>query len=118
LILAFCGFIFFAQEPWLIYLWGFLFGVQNSVYAVSTPLLIRQTFGEKDYTKIFTWARIGTGAIGFLGPMLFGFLVDWRGDFTLCFVFGILIAILSFVCVIWAERTKKKLVWEEAEKST
>jgi MFS family permease len=113
LSLALLGFIFFIQEPWLIYLWGFLFGVQNSIYAVSTPLLIRQIFGEKDFTKIFTWARVGTGAIGFVGPLLFGFLVDLRGDFTWCFIVGIIIAVASFLCVLVAEKTKKKLVWDE-----
>ncbi|MDR2197083.1 MAG: MFS transporter [Coriobacteriales bacterium] len=112
-VLGFLGFIFFAQAPWLIYVWGALFGVQNSVYAVSTPLLIRSIFGERDYTKIFTWARIGTGAIGFVGPTMFGLMVDVQGNYTLCFVVGIAIAIVCFICVLAAEATRKKLDWVE-----
>ncbi|MDR3315162.1 MAG: MFS transporter [Coriobacteriales bacterium] len=112
-VLGFLGFIFFDTQPWLIYVWGFLFGVQNSVYAVSTPLLIRSIFGDRDFAKIFTWARIGTGAIGFIGPAMFGLFVDIQGNYTLCFVVGIIIAVLCFAAILLAEATKKKLVWED-----
>ncbi len=72
-IVGLLGFIFLNQEPWLLYIWGFLFGVQNSVYAVSTPLLIRNIFGNRDYTKIFSWCRIGTGAIGVQSSLVEGY---------------------------------------------
>lgn len=106
------GFIFFVSEPWMVYLWGFLFGVQNSIYAVTTPLLIRSTFGSKDYTKIFAWARIGTGAIGFIGPTMYGTLVGWNdGSYVVAFVVSIGIAVVCIIATLLASVTKKNLEW-------
>jgi MFS family permease len=117
-IVGLVGFIFFNQEPWLLYLFGFFFGVQNSVYAVSTPLLIRSIFGNRDYAKIFSWCRIGTGAIGFVGPTMYGFLVGWQGgSYIACFVVSIVIGLVCILAVIVAESTKKKLRWVDDEKA-
>lgn len=111
-VLGLLGFIFFNQEPWLLYVWGFLFGVQNSVYAVSTPLLIRNLFGSRDYTKIFSWCRIGTGAIGFIAPTMYGFLVGWdNGSYNACFIVSIIIGIVCVLAIILANATRKQLRW-------
>ncbi|MDR0350778.1 MAG: MFS transporter [Coriobacteriales bacterium] len=112
-LLGFAGFLFFNHIPALLLVSAFLFGVQNSIYAVSTPLLIRRIFGDRDYTKIFTWARIGTGAIGCLGPVGIGYMFDFTGSYILPFLIGVGIAVICFILVIVAEATKKRLTWVE-----
>lgn len=97
----------------ILYLGAFLFGAQNSLYSVSNPLLIRQIFGEKDYPKIFTMARIGTGVIGCLGPLSIGAIFDATGSFYPTFSVGIGVALACGVVVILAESFRKKLTWED-----
>jgi MFS family permease len=111
-ILGFLGFIFLSQNPVLLLIAAFFFGVQNSLVSVSTPLLIRQIFGERDFTQIYAYARIGTGLIGCLGPVTVGYLYDWSGSFNPAFGVGIGICLVGLVVVRIAYVTRKKLVWE------
>ena len=50
---GFVGFMFSGDNLVLLYASAFLFGAQNSLVSVSTPLLIRQLFGERDFPAIF-----------------------------------------------------------------
>jgi len=99
----------------LLYLGAFLFGAQNSLYSVSNPLLIRQLFGDKEYPKIFTTARIGTGIIGCLGPVTIAGIFDVTGSFYPTFAVGIGVAIACGIVVILAETFRKKLQWEDQD---
>lgn len=74
--LGFAGFMFAGDNLVLLYASAFLFGAQNSLVSVSTPLLVRQLFGERDFPAIFTYARIGTGVIGCLGPVTVAAIFD------------------------------------------
>ena len=47
--LGFIGFIFSGGNLVMLYISAFLFGAQNSLVSVSTPLLIRQIFGERRF---------------------------------------------------------------------
>jgi MFS family permease len=116
LVMVFLGFLCFILFPGnypMLLVAAFLFGVQNSLFTISTPLLIRQLFGERDYTKIFTWARIGTGVIGAFGPPTVGYIYDYTGSFAPAFMVGMGVALACFVVVRIAEATKDKLVWED-----
>jgi MFS family permease len=112
-VIGLLGFVFFSTSPWIIYVWAVLFGVQNSIYAVSTPLLIRSIFGEKNFTQIFTWARVGTGVIGAIGSTIIGYLFDIFHGYDAVFLVGVAIAVVCIACVVSAELTKKSLPWEE-----
>ncbi|HBT94995.1 MAG TPA: hypothetical protein DEB24_02300 [Coriobacteriia bacterium] len=107
------GFIFSGGNLVVIYISAFLFGAQNSLVSVSTPLLVRQIFGEKDFVPIYTYARIGTGAIGCIGPVSVGLLFDVTGSFIPAFMLGIGIAVLSLVVVRLAYIQRKRLEWSD-----
>jgi len=113
-IIGFLGFLFFSESPTLLLAAAFFFGVQNSLVSVSTPLLIRRIFGERDFTQIYTYARIGTGLIGCLGPVTVGYLFDWSGSFDYAFMLGIGICVVGFVVIRISGRTQKHLVWEDS----
>jgi MFS family permease len=116
LVMVVLGFLFLILFPGsypLLLFGAFLFGVQNSLYSVSTPLLIRSIFGEKDYTRIFTAARIGTGLIGAFGPPTVGYIFDATGSFVPAFIIGIGVAISCLVVVFVAKIASKKLIWED-----
>jgi cyanate permease len=111
-IVGFVGFLVFQSSEVGLMAAAFFFGVQNSLFTISTPLLIRRIFGERDYTKIFTWARIGTGVIGAFGPPTVGYIFDYSGSFNMAFVIGIIVALLAASVVVIAELRRKHLVWE------
>ena len=110
---GFVGFMFSGDNLVLLYASAFLFGAQNSLVSVSTPLLIRQLFGERDFPAIFTYARIGTGVIGRLGPVTVAGIFDVTGSFVPAFGLGIAITALGFLSVRLAYRLRGKLAWAE-----
>ncbi|MDR2672735.1 MAG: MFS transporter [Coriobacteriales bacterium] len=104
----------FLQESYTALLVGaFFFGAQATLYSIATPLLIRRYFGEKDYTRIFTWARIGTGVLGAVGSTIVFVVFSTFGSYTPVLIIGIFIVIICFVCFMAAEATRKKLPWED-----
>ncbi len=105
------GFIMAGNSLPLLYASAFLFGAQNSLVSVSTPLIIRELFGERDYPVIFSYARIGTGAIGCLGPVTVAGIYDTTGAFTVAFAVGIAIVVAGFLVVHIAYVFKGKLRW-------
>lgn len=110
---GFLGFIFAGDNLILLYLSAFLFGAQNSLVSVSTPLVIRQIFGERDFPAIFTYARIGTGVIGSLGPVTVAGIFDVTGSFMPAFALGIAVALLGFLSVRLAYATRRWLPWSD-----
>ncbi|HIW75782.1 MULTISPECIES: MFS transporter [Gordonibacter] len=113
--LGFMGFILAGDNLVLLYVSAFLFGAQNSLVSVSTPLLIRQLFGERDFPAIFTYARIGTGVIGCLGPVTVAAVFDATGSFVPAFMLGIGITVLGFVTVRLAYAFRGRLHWIERD---
>ena len=111
--LGFAGFIFAGNNLIILYISAFLFGAQNSLVAVSTPLIIRQIFGNKDFVLIFAYVRVGTGLIGSLGPLTVGGLFDVTGSFTTSFLVGMGIVVLGFIVVRIAYALRPGLKWED-----
>lgn len=70
----------------LIYVAAFIYGVFYGITNVMTPILTRNSFGNKDYPKIYSRvsmaASIGSMASGFI----WGALIDVTGSFTVMFV--------------------------------
>lgn len=112
--MGFLGFMFAGNNLVLLYISAFFFGAQNSLVSVSTPLLIRHLFGERDFAPLFTYARIGTGVIGCLGPVTVAAIFDATGSFIPAFGLGIGITLLGFVVVRLAYAFRSKLAWVEA----
>lgn len=110
--LGLLGFIFAGNNLVLLYVSAFLFGAQNSLVSVSTPLLIRQMFGERDFPAIYSYTRIGTGVIGCLGPVTVAGVFDATGSFVPAFALGVAITALSFLAVHTAYAFRSKLQWE------
>jgi MFS family permease len=92
---------------------AFLFGAQATLYSIATPLLIRRYFGEKDYTRIFTWARVGTGVLGAVGSTIVFFIYSSFGSYTPVFMIGVGVVVTCFLCFVIAEATRGRLKWED-----
>ena len=111
-MLGLTGFIFIGNQLILLYVCAFFFGAQNSLVSVSTPTIIRQLFGEKDFVKILAFARIGLG-IGSIGPFVVGLLFDMHGTFIPSFIIGSCIAAVGIVVIRIAYACRSSLPWED-----
>lgn len=116
--LGLAGFMIAGNNLAMLYASAFLFGAQNSLVSVSTPLVVRDIFGERDFPQIFANARIGTGAIGCFGPMTIAGIYDVTGSFVPAFGVGIAVVIVAFFTVHIAYAFKGKLHWEEGSALT
>ena len=110
-VIGFLGFLFFQASEIGLLVAAFFFGVQNSLFSISTPLMIKRLFGERDYTRIFTFARIGTGVIGAFGPPTIGYIYDFSKTYDYAFLVGIAVALLAALVMLVAEVSRRRLVW-------
>ncbi|MDR0500991.1 MAG: MFS transporter [Coriobacteriales bacterium] len=115
-VMIFAGLLMIAllQDSYALLLVGaFLFGAQATLYSIATPLLVRRYFGEKDFTRIFTWARVGTGVLGAIGSTIVFVVFSTFGSYTPVFFIGIGVIVVIFICFVVAELTRKHLSWED-----
>jgi MFS family permease len=115
-VMIFVGLIimaFFQSSYPALLVGAFFFGAQATLYSIATPLLIRRYFGEKDYTRIFTWARIGTGVLGAVGSTIVYLTFSQFGSYTPVLFIGVGVIIVCFICYMVAEATRKSLKWED-----
>ena len=112
MILAGLLILAFGQDSYTMLLTGsFLFGAQATLYSIATPLLIRRYFGEKDFTLIFTWARVGTGVLGAVGSTIVYVIFSNFGSYVPVFFIGIGVLLTILACFLVAEATRKSLKW-------
>lgn len=101
------------RDPMLMLVATFLFGVQDSFTNVSLPLLVRRVFGNRSYTEIFSWTRMGAGIFGSFAAVLVGLSYDASGSYTPAFVGALALVVLGSVFVAVARKTMGRLTWED-----
>jgi MFS family permease len=117
ILLALGLFILATQtELWLLYIGAGLFGIQNSLVAVQTPLLIRELFGDRDYSKLYAYTRVGVGALGLLGPILVSTIFNSTGSYQPAWLASIAIVAIACTLVIVARVNKPRYLqyWRDA----
>ena len=114
IIVGLLGFIF-TRNPALLILSAIAFGAQDSLMSVSLPLLIREIFGNKYYTRIHGWIRAGVGTLGTFSGVFVGWVYDVTGTFEPAFAVLIALFLVAMLCVLLAYLCGRKLVWEEAD---
>ena len=101
------GLIVSKDIPWLFLASAALFGVQDSLLAVSFPLLLRQVFDPRDFTDVYAFARGGSGVIGIFAAPLVGLSFDLTGSFVPAFVCAIALCAFGVVEVIIAYKFRQ-----------
>jgi MFS family permease len=101
----------------LLYIGAALFGIQNSLVAVQTPLLIRELFGNRDYSRLIPLTRIGIGALGMMGPILVANIYNATGTYSVVWLTSSAIVVVAVCFVIIARVGKKRYAkfWKQEE---
>ncbi|NTU89302.1 MAG: MFS transporter, partial [Actinobacteria bacterium] len=101
IVIAIIGIILF-REPWLLFAFVFIFGIQDSLVAISAPLLVRQVFGGKDFVQLNAWIRVGMGVFGAFASVFVGMSYDITGGFVPALAGGIILCAVGLLCVVLA----------------
>jgi len=75
-----------AQELWMLYLFGLFHGFTQGGFSTATTVLIGEAFGLTDIGKIFGLLEIGIFIGGAIGPFLGGLIFDVTGSYTGAFL--------------------------------
>lgn len=115
--LASLGLFFFHAPVWLLLILVFCFTFSDPVVGTLTPLLVRESFGPKNYSKILSYVQIGIGLIGGFSNPIIALIYSLSGnDFNNSILFGAVISVVALLLVLLAFVTKKRLVWEQSAK--
>lgn len=114
-LVASAGLLFFHGSAPVVLVLVFFFAFQGAVVGNLIPLLTRDAFGPKAYTKIFSYMQIGIGLIGGFSNPVVSFFYTQFGTFDAPMIFAVAIAVLCLVLTFIAMGAKKGLqrkYWE------
>jgi MFS family permease len=111
-IVGMAGLYLHVNEP-LIVVSVFLFAIQSVNVKMLIPLLVRETFGRKNFAKIYSYVQIGVGIIGAFGAPIVGFFYDSYGNYQGAFIYGAVLAVVILCMLLAASFYRRKLVWEK-----
>lgn len=105
------------SSPFLLMASAFLFGVSDSLIAVSLPLLVRQVFGVKNYVKLYALIRVSVGICGSFASVAVGLTYDITGGFVLAFGIALALVLVGFIAIsfsyIWRSALIKDIALEK-----
>ncbi len=119
-LLASAGLLFFHSNQAVILVLVFFFAFQGAIVGNLMPLLTRDAFGAKDYTKLFSYMQIGIGLIGGFSAPVISFFYTNFGTFDAPLYFAIAIAAICIVFLAIAlvcVGPMRKKYWVEAASS-
>lgn len=81
-----------------LFMTGSLFyGIAIALVTLQPPLLVRELFGSKDYTSIFSLVLMGFTLSSAISVPLYGFIYDLTGTYALALKLVLLFYLISFV---------------------
>jgi MFS family permease len=117
---AYCAFVFigmvgmfFHVSDVLIIVAVFMFAFQSINMKMLIPLLIRETFGRRNFARLYSLVQVGVGIIGAPAAPIVGLFYDLSGTYQGAFVYGMVLTLTIFILLIVVSKLRRKLVWEE-----
>lgn len=104
----------FLRDPWLVLVAAALFGVQDSFTSISLPLIVRKLFGNRDYTQIYAWTRVGAGFFGMFAAVSVAYSFDATGSYVPAFAGAVCLCVLAALVLAIANRYRDHLPWASA----
>lgn len=115
IIIAIAGLVLFligGKSTAMLFAGSALFGFGMSTSAIEPPLLVRQVFGAKDYSTIFSYVMMALNLMVGVGVTVFGFIFDIVGPYGPAIMVVIASYITIVVSIIVSITLGRKLVQE------
>jgi NNP family nitrate/nitrite transporter-like MFS transporter len=92
--------IYFQANLWIFAVLVFIIGIVWGIGKAGVYKLIPDHY-PNEVGVVGGMVGVIGGLGGFFGPIIFGYLLEWTGLWTSCWIFSLL---LSVVCMIWLVR--------------
>jgi MFS family permease len=117
-LLSGLGLLLFHDNQIALLISVFFFADQMTVVGTLVPLVIRKTFGARNYTKILGYAQLGVGLIGGLSAPIISTLMVAFNTFDATLVFAMFLSVGSALFFLVAFLTRKTLRWESGSEAS
>ena len=108
--------LFWAQEPWQLYLFATLFGVGFGGEMSAFLVINRQYYGMGPVRSVFGFQHLGSGTGMALGGLIAGALYDLFGSYDISWIVSIGASLAGTICILFLQSTSRVLIpdWEES----
>lgn len=117
--IIYLSWIFFGDTPYGLFAGALFYGLHGCVLRDALPLIVRQLYGPKNFSKIFSRIYMWKGLMGGFSASIFAFFYDAAGSYVSGLVFGLatisISALFFFISIKIAKRNP--FHWNEAAKS-
>ena len=102
--------IYFQANMWIFVILVFIIGIAWGIGKAGVYKLIPDYF-PNEVGVVGGMVGVIGGLGGFFGPIIFGYLLEWSGLWTSCWIFLLL---LSVICIWWMNKVVKRLTHNAA----
>lgn len=113
IFIGFMGLLFFHDVQAIVLGSCFLIGFESANMKMVIPLVVREVFGAKDHSKIYSLAYGIANFLGAFATSLIAFVGETTGSFDSIMVLGGALAVVAIAGIAIAKASAKKLVWED-----
>lgn len=107
-IAAFVFWAFFPGVELLMIAGAVLFGCNAALVNVGMPILVRSTFGDKEYAPIYATISSFNALLAGVSATVIGFVYQFLGSYQAAIIAGIVILALYVVCFLAVSKDLKK----------
>ena len=87
-----------------------IFGFISASIATLAPAVTGALFGNKEYSQIYSSASLGLAVASIAALPAYGYILDFTGSYKPALITVIALLVLTIICIIFAFRSKEKLV--------
>ena len=96
---------------------AFLFGSHNALISVGYPLVVRNLYGNKDYSKIFSNLMTVNGLMGGISGTIISFVYQTLGSYHAALIAAMVLIVIIGILIVAACSFIGKIKWDEVSKA-
>lgn len=96
---------------------AFLFGCHNALISVGCPLVVRNLYGNKDYSKIFSNLMTVNALMGGISGTIISFVYQTLGSYHAALIAEMVLIVIIGILIVAACSFIGKIKWDEVGKA-
>lgn len=92
---------------------GFCLGFMNAPSRVGWPLAVRQLFGNKDYSKLWSYVSMASSIVGGFSTSIVAWIYDGTGTYFYALILGVVVVVTIAILALTACHFIGKIQWDE-----